>query len=126
MIYRGALVAVPRQVDDNPRVATAALASLLAGPTADETARGLTTAIPSATKVRSVNVTTGTVTVDVSSAFTTTFDQDYPLEARVGQLACTMHQFESVRAVRLLVNGSPSRLTALAGAAPLPCLAPAP
>jgi spore germination protein GerM len=65
----GDLGVAERRVPKTATVATAALKTLLAGPTAEETAAGLSTAIPAGSRLASLSIGGGLATVDLSSEF---------------------------------------------------------
>lgn len=78
--------------------------ALLAGPTAAEKRRGVTTQIPRNTRLRSVKVVAGVATVDLGVSFVRGSDPD-SASARLTQLVLTATARPGVRAVRLLVDG---------------------
>jgi len=90
----------------------AALEALVRGPSADEGARGLSTALPSGTAVRSVRVADGVATVDLSADFVTGGGTASML-ARLHQVRYTALRPSGVEAVSLWVDGAP--LTVLGG-----------
>ena len=82
----------------------AAVEQLLAGPTAAERSRGIRSAVPRRTPVRSVTITRRVVTVDLGARFATGRDEA-SLQTRVGQLVRTVRGVPGVVAVRILVEG---------------------
>jgi len=83
--------------------AGAAVKALLAGPTAREKAIGMTTAIPAGTTLRSLAISAGVATVDLSGAFA----QTTPATRAAAQLCYTLTQFPTVsRGVLIKVNGA--------------------
>jgi hypothetical protein len=77
--------------------------ALLAGPTAREKAIGMTTAIPAGTTLRSLTISAGVATVDLSGAFA----QATPATRAAAQLCYTLTQFPTVgRGVVIKVNGA--------------------
>ena len=83
--------------------AGAAVRALLAGPTAREKAIGMTTAIPAGTTLRSLAISAGVATVDLSGAFA----QTTPATRAAAQLCYTLTQFPTVsRGVLIKVNGA--------------------
>jgi hypothetical protein len=101
-LLRGGKVSpVRRTIDATPAVAHATLSSLLAGPTAEEKADGLTTAIPPGTTLGGVEIAGGVATVDLRSDVSLAGD-----ERRRGaaQIVATLTQFPTVHAVK--VGGS--------------------
>jgi hypothetical protein len=81
-----------------------AVQALLRGPTSAEYKLGYRTFIPAGTNLRSVSVTNGQVTVDLSLPFALG-DNGQDLDARLSQLVHTATGFEGVTEVQLLVNG---------------------
>ena len=82
----------------------AAVQGLLAGPSAWDRGRSITTAVPGSTPLRSVTVRQRVVTVDLGGRFAAGRDPR-ALQERVGQLVRTLRAIPGVRAVRLLVDG---------------------
>ena len=84
--------------------AGAAVRALLAGPTAREKAIGMTTAIPAGTTLRSLTISAGVATVDLSGAFL----QAAPANGAAAQVVYTLTRFPTVgRGVLIKVNGAP-------------------
>ena len=81
-----------------------AVEQLLSGPTASERARGVRTAVPRATPLRSLTVSRRIATVDLGERFATGLDAT-SLQDRVGQLVRTVRAVPGVRGVRVLVAG---------------------
>jgi hypothetical protein len=77
---------------------------LLAGPTGAERSRGIRSAVPRATPLRSVTVTHRVVTVDLGARFVAGRDGRL-LQERVGQLVRTVKDIPGVRGVKVLVDG---------------------
>lgn len=103
---------VRRPIAETPRVGTAALHELLAGPTAQEAAWGFTTAIPVGTELRDLAIADGIATVDLSTRFASG-GGSLSMRARVAQVVFTLTQFPTVRAVRFRLDGQP--VTAIGG-----------
>jgi peptidoglycan hydrolase-like protein with peptidoglycan-binding domain len=82
----------------------AAVEGLLAGPSAWDRGRGITTAVPGSTPLRSVTVQQRIVTVDLGGRFAAGRDTR-ALQERVGQLVRTLRDIPGVRAVKVLVDG---------------------
>jgi germination protein M len=95
----GKVSPVLRDVASTPRVAGAALGELLDGPTPEETAAGLETAIPDGTERETTNIKNGVATVDLSPAVTD--------RAAQAQLVYTLTQFPTVK--RVALTGGPAR-----------------
>lgn len=100
------LQAVRRTAERTPRVATTALRSLLAGPTPQEAAAGLSTAIPKDTKLLGVSVEDGVATVDLSSEYESG-GGSLSMTARLAQVVFTLTQFPTVHRVRFALDGEP-------------------
>jgi hypothetical protein len=83
----------------------AAVRKLLAGPTAFERARGIHTAVPRNTPLRSLVVQHRLVTVDLGERFAAGRDAA-SLQERVGQLVRTVMAVPGVRGVRVRVAGA--------------------
>ena len=82
----------------------AALRAVLAGPTASEKKRELTTQIPASTPLRSVRVVGGVATIDLGEKFAAGTNVE-SLSARVAQIVLTATRYPNVRSVKLLVKG---------------------
>jgi lipoprotein-anchoring transpeptidase ErfK/SrfK len=96
------LKSVARQLSS--RTVTAAIASLLQGPTAAESKSDVRTQIPTATKLRSASVKGGVATVDLTRPFVEGTSRD-SLVARLTQLVWTATAVKGVTGVRLWVDG---------------------
>ncbi len=104
---RGAFVgAAHRTVAATNAPATAALTELLIGPTAEESAAGLHTQIPTATRLLGLRIHDGLAIVDLSGDFAAGVD---PLEdrGRLAQIVYTLTQFPTVDGVKFRVDGEP-------------------
>ena len=102
---RGEQLATVRRPGSVTPLATA-LRALFAGPTAAEVRRGFRTSVPARAAVRSVALSAGLATIDVSRRFAGS-PRDAG-DARLSQLVYTATQFPTVRAVRILVEGRPA------------------
>ena len=96
----GEPVAVSRTAPAMPGL----LRALLAGPTRAERAKGLRSAIPADTDVRTLTIARRVVTVDLGSRFAVGRDEA-SLTARVGQLVRTLRSVPGVVGVRIRVEG---------------------
>ena len=83
----------------------AALTSLIDGPSDEDAAAGLRSAVPPTTSVRAVVIDGSVATIDLSSDFASIGGPDELLA--VGQFALTATTFPGVRAVRLRLEGEP-------------------
>jgi hypothetical protein len=101
-----------RRVPSTTRPATAATEALLAGPTADETAAGLTSAVPRGTRLLGLSIDGTTARVDLSAQFAAG-GGSLSMQARVAQVVYTLTQFRTVQSVTFLLEGS--ALDALGG-----------
>ncbi|HZE28805.1 MAG TPA: GerMN domain-containing protein [Gaiellaceae bacterium] len=98
------LVAVRRTHRPTQQVATAAIGSLLDGPTAGEHALGYSSAVPAGTRLLGIGIRNGVATVDLTSEF-----QDgagsRSMQMRLGQIVYTLTQFPTVLKVRFRLDG---------------------
>jgi germination protein M len=95
-----------RTVASTVRVATAAMAELLAGPSPADAAAGLTTAIPGGTELLGITIDGGTATVDLSGAFESG-GGSLSMTARLAQVTYTLTQFPTVQRVAFQLDGQP-------------------
>ena len=94
-----------RLVPPTTKPATAALEALLAGPTAAERAAGLTSAVPSGTRLLSLSIDGGTARVDLSAQFASG-GGSLSVQARVAQVVYTLTRFKTVETVAFMLEGS--------------------
>lgn len=97
---------VRRTIASTPAVGRAALAELLEGPTAEERADGLSTAIPEGTSLRDVSVSDGIATVDLEGRFDDGGGSASML-GRVAQVVATLTRFPTVNRVAFRLDGRP-------------------
>jgi germination protein M len=95
-----------RYVPETPAVGAEAVRALLEGPTAEEEAAGLTTAIPAGTRLLGLDVAGGVATVDLSEEFGSG-GGSLSIQGRVAQVAHTLTQFPTVSAVAFRLEGEP-------------------
>lgn len=95
-----------REREGTPRVGTAAMEDLLAGPTPLEASAGVTTVIPAGTRLLGLTISKGVATVDLSSEFESG-GGSASMSARLAQVACTLDQFETVKGVSFELDGQP-------------------
>jgi len=100
------LVPVRRTHARTPRVATAAISALLAGPTAAERGAGTTTAIPAGTRLLGISIDRGVATVDLTSQYQSG-GGSLSMQVRLGQVVYTLTQFPTIRSVRFALDGTP-------------------
>jgi hypothetical protein len=89
-----------------PRIATAAIEALLAGPSDVEQASGIGTAIPVGTRLLGVTIDRGVATVDLTSEYQSG-GGSLSMQVRLGQVVYTLTQFPTVKAVRFELDGRP-------------------
>ena len=89
-----------------PRVATATVEALLAGPTPAERVSGVSTAIPAGTQLLGISIDGGVATVDLTSEYQSG-GSSHSMQVRLGQVVCTLTQFPTVRSVRFRLDGAP-------------------
>lgn len=82
------------------------LRALLAGPTPDETAAGLTTAIPPGAELLEVEVDTGLATVNLSKEFEASAEERL-IVLRLAQVVYTVTELLRVDLVRFEIDGEP-------------------
>ena len=116
------LVVVRRLVESPPSLFRA-IESLLAGPTADEAAAGLRTAITNQTRLLSVRVQSGVATLDLSGEFAAIGGQELILA--VAQLVYTATATQGVLGVRLSLDGEPVEIPRRDGTLTKDALGPA-
>ncbi len=89
-----------------PRVGSAAVNALLAGPSAAERAAGVGTSIPDGTDLLGLSIDGGVATVDLSRTFESG-GGSLSMFNRLAQLTYTVTQFPSVQGVNLELEGKP-------------------
>ena len=98
------LVPVAREIPEQLTVGTAALEALLAGPTNDETAAGVASAVPAGSRLLGLAIADGVATVDLSTEFDSGGGST-SIFVRLGQVIYTLTQFPTVQAVRFQIDG---------------------
>jgi hypothetical protein len=109
---RNELVATSGRVVTAPAVARGAIEALLAGPDPREVELDLATAIPTGTRMRSIDIDQGDATVDLSGDFVTG-GGSLSMQLRVAQVVFTVTQFEAVDEVTITIDGR--RVDAIGG-----------
>lgn len=92
--------------------ATRAVAVLATGPTPDEAARGLSSAVPADTRVLDASLSGGTLTIDLSASFERGGGSAM-MVGRLNQLFYTLTRPDDVKGVVLEIDGR--RVTVFAG-----------
>jgi len=100
------LVGVHRTHQPTRLVATAAVNSLLDGPTSDERLTGLASAVPPGTKLIGIGIHNGVATVDLTSEFQSGAGSR-SMQMRLAQVVYTLTQFPTVQKVLFRLDGSP-------------------
>jgi hypothetical protein len=101
---------VARTAPKTPAVARAALEQLFSGPTEIERRLGYTTAINPGVRIRSLKIVDGVATVDLSSELTAAVGGSCRVSMIARQIELTLKQFETIKSVKLLVDGAPDAL----------------
>jgi hypothetical protein len=105
-IRDGKVAPAYRAVPETQAVGTAALEALLAGPTAEESELGVSSAIPAGTTLLGLDVADGVATVDLSAEFEPLRDPA-SLAASLAQITYTLTQFSTVQSVWVASRGEP-------------------
>ena len=100
------IATVHRSVPKTQQVAAAAMAELLAGPTTEDEAAGMTTAIPEGTEYLGTTIDEGVATVDLSGEFESG-GGSFSVAARLAQVVYTLTQFPTVDFVTFTLDGEP-------------------
>ena len=100
------LVSVKRTHAATPRVATAAIESLLAGPTTAESSSGLKSAIPAGTRLLGISINRGVAIIDLTSEYQSG-GGSLSMQVRLGQVVYTLTQFPTVKRVSFRLDGTP-------------------
>ena len=100
----GKLFSTERTIPATQGVGQAALDRMLAGPSAAETAAGLSSQVPAGTSLRGLTISSGIATADFSSAFASSASSSV-MALRIAQAVYTLTQFTNVTGVRFELNG---------------------
>jgi hypothetical protein len=104
LLREGKVSPVRRSIAATPAVARAALTELLEGPSADERADGLSSAVPGGTTLRGISLSDGVATVDLDG----TFDDgggSASMLGRVAQVVATLTRFPTIERVAFRIDG---------------------
>lgn len=107
LLRDGKISPVRRSVQASPAAARAALEALLDGPTTEERAGGLASAIPDGTTLLDVSLADGVATVDLSGAFDEGGGSASML-GRVAQVVATLTRIPTVERVAFRLDGEPA------------------
>jgi germination protein M len=94
-----------RLVPQTTKPATAALEALLGGPSSAESDAGLTSALPSGTRLLGLSIEGTTAKVDLSGRFAAG-GGSVSMQARVAQVVYTLTRFPTIRAVDFRLDGA--------------------
>jgi len=100
----GKLFSTERTIPATQGVGQAALDRMLAGPSAAETAAGLSSQVPAGTSLRGLTISSGIATADFSSSFASSASSSV-MALRIAQAVYTLTQFTNVTGVRFELNG---------------------
>jgi germination protein M len=100
------LGAAARRVPETPAVGAEAVRALLSGPAEAEIDAGLTTAIPTGTRLLGLDIADGVATVDLSEEFASG-GGSLSMQARAAQVVHTLTQFPTVGSVSFELEGEP-------------------
>jgi spore germination protein GerM len=92
-----------RPAEPEPATARAAFESLLSGPSQDEAAASVFTAVPADTELLGLEIDDGIATVDLSSEYER--GAGSATDLRLAQVVYTLTQFETVDAVTFRIDG---------------------
>jgi hypothetical protein len=98
------LFVTQRSEASDPRIGRAAVTALLAGPSAEERAAGVGTAIPAGCELLGLAIRDGIATVDLSRRFASG-GGSLSMFNRLAQLTYTLTQFPTVKGVNLKLEG---------------------
>lgn len=96
------------KTSDTEGAALSAMRALVAGTSDDETAFGLTSAIPEGVAVNGVTIDGDTATVDLTADFASG-GGSLSMLLRVTQVVCTLTQFNGVEKVAFVLDGEPTK-----------------
>ncbi len=99
---------VKRTIPKTEAVARASLEELIKGPTKEEEKLGYYGTLPAETKINSINIKDGVLSIDFSKEIENNF-ASCSGNYRLTSITKTMNQFSSVKYIRLAVNGNWNR-----------------
>ena len=98
------LFMVKRTQEATPRIGTAAMESLIAGPSTQEQAAAVGSQIPAGTQLLGLSVDNGVATVDLTSEFESG-GGSASMNMRIAQVVYTLTQFPTVKGVLFQLDG---------------------
>jgi immunoglobulin-like protein involved in spore germination/sporulation and spore germination protein len=98
------LFVVHRTEKTTPRVGSAAVAALLAGPSSSERSAGVETQVPGGTKLLGLSIDKGIATVDLTSEYQAG-GGSASMTMRLAEVVCTLDQFPTVKGVLFKLDG---------------------
>ena len=104
LLRDGKVTPVRRSVPATPAIARAAMTTLLDGPTEDERADGLSSAIPAGASLLGIALADGVATVDLDDSFVS---DAVSMEGAVAQVVATLTRFPTVERVAFRIDGEP-------------------
>jgi spore germination protein GerM len=105
-VREGRLSAATRRIPSTAGPVATAVQSLLAGPTPEEEAGGLGTAVPRGAELLDVSLADDLAEIDLSKEFEASAEQPVFL-LRIGQVVYTATELNRVSRVRFLIDGEP-------------------
>lgn len=96
--------AAVRVIPRTQATGAAAMKALLAGPTAEEKAMGMTSSIPEGTTLLGVDIANGVATVDLSKEYGSA-GGNFSMIMRLAEVVFTLTQFPTVEGVELKLDG---------------------
>jgi hypothetical protein len=104
--FRGERLEIAHRQVEAPAVLRGAITEVLAGPTADDRAAGLSSVIPPATTLRDVSLADGQAIVDLSGDYESG-GGSMSMLGRLGQVVFTATQFDNVDRMLFWLDGEP-------------------
>jgi len=98
------LFVVHRTEKATPRVGSAAVSALLAGPSSSERSAGVDTQVPGGTKLLGLSIDKGIANVDLTSEYQAG-GGSASMTMRLAQVVCTLDQFPTVKGVLFKLDG---------------------
>jgi len=96
---------VIRSIEFKDSPITRTMESLLRGPSAEESSKGLISFIPEGTKLRSAQLQNGILTLDFSSSFEQNYNGREAILFQLSQIMLTSFEFSKVSGLTILIEG---------------------